>query len=118
MKEKENEKDLGVISSLTSTIEDLATALSAPYDTDPTFIVPIKDAMNILHKQLQSTSHLVDLLKPEDLGLLVAAERAIIGQEIFDATKPKPKKERKKAISTTVSKKDLASLMAGDMDDF
>jgi len=43
----------------------------------------------VLQKQLQATPHLVDMLLPEDIGVLVTAERKRMTEDILAQSMPK-----------------------------
>jgi len=74
----------------------------------------------ILQKQLQATPHLVDMMLPEDIGVLVNAERKRMTQDILLESMPKTRKGgagKRRAKKPTIQL-DLASLSKIDASDF
>jgi hypothetical protein len=60
----------------------------------------VQGHMQVLQHELQSTEYLVDMLQPEDIGLLVKAQRVMMEEDILlnSAPKGKAKAKGKKAI--------------------
>lgn len=50
----------------------------------------------VLQQQLQGAPHLVDMLHPEDIGVLVTAERRRMTEDILAQSMPKKRVSRKK----------------------
>lgn len=67
----------------------------------------------IVQKELQATPYLVDMLKPEDIGVLIGAERKRMDEDILADTAPKKKATRKKK-AVAINLKDLESNLADD----
>jgi len=71
----------------------------------------------VLQKQLQSTPHLVDMLMPEDLGVLVTAERKRMTEDILLQSMPKkraPSRKASKSKQAVLNLKGLDKLDLGD----
>jgi len=71
----------------------------------------------VLQKQLQATPHLVDMLLPEDIGVLVTAERKRMTEDILLQSMPKVRKgagTRKKKPQAVLNLSGLAKLDLGD----
>lgn len=75
----------------------------------------VRGHMNVLQKELQSSTYLVDLLLPEDIGLLVLAERKLMETDILQATTPKKRASTKK-VPAKVAVTDKVKDMTANMD--
>jgi len=83
-------------------ITDIDTALVASNMGD------VKNHMSLLQQELQSTPYLANLLKPEELGILVMAERRQMEEDILaSSVRAKPKSKK-------VKLGDLATMDLGD----
>jgi len=70
-----------------------------------------------LQKQLQATPHLVDMLMPEDLGVLVTAERKRMKEDILLQSMPKKRGStgtRRKKKQAILNLEGLKKLDLGD----
>jgi len=92
----------------------LNTILQALEDSD---MGQVETHLLVLQKQLQATPHLVDMLMPEDIGVLVTAERKRMKEDILLQSMPKVKKGAGKRKQKTLPKLNLASLDL-KLDDF
>jgi len=62
----------------------------------------------VLQKQLHDTPHLVDMLLPEDIGLLVMAERKRCAKDMLEASMPKKRVSKAKPKAKSVPKSKMS----------
>ena len=78
---------------------------------------PIGDVaghMNVLQAELQGTEYLVDMLEPEDLGLMVLAQRKLMETDILAKKKPKSRAKPKKVVVPKATAEEMLAVSAGD----
>jgi len=82
----------------TTTLQDQLDHLLSALQSTP--MGDVQGHMQVLQHELQSTEYLVDMLQPEDIGLLVKAQRVMMEEDILlnSAPKGKVKAKGKKAI--------------------
>ena len=90
-----------------ATIKELDALLVAG-----TGIEDIKDHMSYLQKSLRSTPHIVDTLKPEEIGALVASIRMKMADDLLNTKVKATRKPR--AAATPKVKVDTTKALSDD----
>jgi len=93
-----------------SVIQQQLTMIAAALEATP--MGDVAGHMNVLQAELQGTEYLVDMLEPEDLGLMVLAQRKLMETDILAKTKPKSRS--KKVAIPKVTMEELDAVSAGD----
>jgi len=82
-------------------LETNLNRLKAALDTSD--MEQVETHLLVLQDQLQKAPHLVDMLLPEDIGLLVSAERTRCTEEILAASKPKKRASKPRKTKAAVT---------------
>lgn len=94
--------------------QNLDAIQQALADTD---MEQVSEHLYVLQKQLQATPHLVDMLLPEDIGILVTAERKRMKEDILLQSMPKKRAGTRKTAGKKTAVLNLAGLKKLDLGD-